>query len=483
MLLRNTIFNLLGLGAPLLVAVVSIPQLIAALGTDRFGLLTLIWAVVSYFGLFDLGLGRALTQQLAVLFSNEEHEKVGPLVATATALMAVLGVVAGALMAAGAHWGVGHIQAVPDHREAINAVYAMALAMPSIVLTSCFRGILEAKHAFGTINLLRFPMGLFTFLGPLAVVVYGESRLDWIAALLATGRLLACAAHAWFAWRLLPNQHGTLTARLDLLKPLCISGGWMTVSNVVSPFMGYVDRLVIAALVSASAVAYYATPLELVIKLSIFPAALTAVLFPALSALLVESRATVWPLCMKALRWLLLAMALSALPLALFANELLSVWIDPAFASHSSALLRVFCLGIAVNCLAHIPFTLLQSAGASRSTAMIHAAELPVFMLALWALTASFGVQGAAFAWLLRILADTTLMFVAACARLGVSRRQLLPPSILSALAVLALGFACAWFASAWVRGLLALLVPGLIAGLLLRAGPPATVEVAKVLP
>lgn len=176
---RHTVFNLIGLGAPLLVAVVTIPVLIHQLGPSRFGLLTLIWAVVSYFGLFDLGLGRALTQQLAVVFSNKEYEKVGPLVGTATVLMAMLGVVAGVLMSAAASWGVSLIHDVPDRQEAINAVYAMALAMPFIVLTSGFRGILEARHAFGTVNLIRLPMGLFTFLGPVVVVLYGAG-LAWI---------------------------------------------------------------------------------------------------------------------------------------------------------------------------------------------------------------------------------------------------------------------------------------------------------------
>ena len=61
--LRHTFYNLLGLGLPLLAAVVTIPVLVSELGDARFGLLTLIWAVVSYFGLFDLGLGRALTLQ------------------------------------------------------------------------------------------------------------------------------------------------------------------------------------------------------------------------------------------------------------------------------------------------------------------------------------------------------------------------------------------------------------------------------------
>ena len=64
-LVRNVFWNLLGTGAPLLVAIVAIPMLIEGMGTARFGVLTLAWMVVGYFSLFDLGLGRALTKLVA----------------------------------------------------------------------------------------------------------------------------------------------------------------------------------------------------------------------------------------------------------------------------------------------------------------------------------------------------------------------------------------------------------------------------------
>lgn len=463
MFLRNTIYNLLGLGAPLLVAVVSIPQLITALGTDRFGLLTLIWAVVSYFGLFDLGLGRALTQQLAVLFSNEEHEKVGPLVVTATALMSVLGVAAGALMAAGAHWGVDHIQAVPDRQEAINAVYCMAMAMPAIVLTSCFRGILEAKHAFGTINLIRFPMGLFTFLGPLGVVIYGEPRLDWIAALLATGRLVACATHAWFAWRLLPNPHGALVARRNLLGPLCVSGGWLTVSNIISPLMGYLDRFLIATIVSTSAVAYYATPNELVTKLWIVPGALTAVLFPTFAIQIAKRDAQACQLFTTATLWLALVMLPPTLALALFSHSLLSIWINPIFADQAAVLLQLFALGTFVSCLAQIPFTIIQSSGNSRTTAIIHCIELPFYLSILWLMTTNYGPIGTACAWLLRIGVDATMMFAASRRFLGDDPITLLP-RILRTLVFSTLSFTGTLLPAGTSRALWLLFVVSIIA-------------------
>jgi len=442
-LLRHTVFNLIGLGAPLLVAVGTIPVLIHELGPSRFGLLTLIWAVVSYFGLFDLGLGRALTQQLAVIFSNKDYKKVGPLVGTATLLMAMLGVVAGVLMAAAASWGVGLIHEVPDRQEVINAVYAMALAMPFIVLTSGFRGILEAQQAFGIVNMIRLPMGLFTFLGPLVVVLYGGGpRLDYIAWVLVAGRVIACAVHAYYAWRVLPRERGALIWLADLVKPLCISGGWLTVSNIVSPFMGYVDRFVIGAIVSASAVAFYATPQELVTKLWIVPGALTAVLFPAFAAQMAQRDEQTWRLFKKAVHWLFLALLPVTVALTLFAHDLLAIWINPGFADQSAVLLQVFAFGILINCLAHVPFTLIQSAGAARLTALAHLVELPFFLMALWWLTSTHGTLGAAIAWLLRIVLDTLLMFLLCSPLLDRPAKTLLNLKVVSLTLFAAAGFA-----------------------------------------
>lgn len=389
-------------------------MLITELGDARFGLLTLIWAVVSYFGLFDLGLGRALTQQLAIVFAKNELSKIGPLVGTASLIMTVLGVVAGLIMAVCAPWGVALINAVPDKQEAVNAVYAMALAMPFIVLTSGFRGILEAKYAFGVINLIRIPMGLFTFIGPLVVVLFWEPRLDMITAVLSLGRLIGCAIHAYFAWRVLSEQYEKLQWDLHLLKFLSISGGWITISNIVSPLMTYVDRFVIGAIVSASAVAYYVTPNELITKLWIVPGALTAVLFPTFAAKIVKRREEVALLYKRVLYCLYIIMLPITLAVALFAEVLLCIWINEEFAKQSTQILQIFSLGMFVTCLANIPFTLLQSAGKARITAAIHLVELPLFLVLLWLFTLEYGIVGSAIAWLLRIVLDSLLMFVAA---------------------------------------------------------------------
>ena len=408
---RNTLINLAGLGVPLLAAVVAIPPLLHALGAERFGLLTLVWAVVSYFGLFDLGLGRVLTQQLAIELAQEQPTRIGVIVGTSMTLMLGLGVLAGLLLALGATSGVALIKFVPDPIEAAAAIYAMAIAMPAVVATSGLRGVLEARQAFGAVNMIRLPMGLFTFLAPLAVVWWAEPRLDLIAWVLTAGRWIAFIAHGVLAARSLPTHWPTLAFDAALARPMSASGGWLTVSNIVSPFMGYIDRFLVGVLVSAAAVAYYATPLEIAIKLSIVPAALTAVLLPLFAVQMNRGTGESGGLFSQSVRVVLGVLWPICVGLVLFSEELVGWWINPAFAAQSAPLLRIFAVGILINSLAHVPLTLLQGAGEMQTTARIHLAELPLFLGLLWSLTATYGVWGAAIAWLLRMTSDTLLMF------------------------------------------------------------------------
>jgi O-antigen/teichoic acid export membrane protein len=415
-LARHTLFNLVGLGTPLLAAVVSIPPLISSLGSARFGLLTLIWAVVSYFSLFDLGLGRALTQRLADIHARNSQEEIGPTVGTAMSLMACIGLGAGLLLALLAPWAAGHISQVTDYEEVRSAVLIMAVSIPVVVMTTGLRGILEARHAFGMVNLIRLPMGLYTFLGPLAVVYLVAPRIDLIAVALLAGRVLALAAHLWAALSVMPIIGGELQVRRASVRPMLLAGGWLSVGNLVGPLIGYADRFIIAAIVSASAVAHYATAHELVTKLWIVPGALTAVLFPtfAESAAMRDGRS--WPIAMQGVRWLFVVLLPITLALSLFAQEILSVWIGSEFARESAPVLRLLAVGIFVNCLAHVPLTLLQGAGSARAPALLQAAQvLPYVALMAWA-TQCCGVVGAAMLWVARMVFDTVLMFLL-CAR------------------------------------------------------------------
>lgn len=63
--LKHIVLNVLGMMLPMVVGFLVVPGLIERIGQERFGMLAITWMLVGYFGLLDLGLGRALTQHLA----------------------------------------------------------------------------------------------------------------------------------------------------------------------------------------------------------------------------------------------------------------------------------------------------------------------------------------------------------------------------------------------------------------------------------
>src|SRR3546814_16934770 len=96
---KNTGWNLAGSGVPLLVGLFSVPYLVKNLGVEAFGILTLIWALIGYFSLFDFGLGRALTQQIAKRLNTSAVTQVSGLARVGLLFTLSTGLVGGVMRA------------------------------------------------------------------------------------------------------------------------------------------------------------------------------------------------------------------------------------------------------------------------------------------------------------------------------------------------------------------------------------------------
>lgn len=414
-LARNTIWNLLGLGAPLLAAVFSIPVLIAALGTARFGILTLAWMVIGYFSLFDLGLGRALTKLVAEKHGAGQEEAIPPLVWAALSLMLVLGLTGTLAVILISPWLTQSALKIPHalQEETLRSFYLLALSIPVVISTSGLRGILEARQRFGMVTALRIPMGLLTFLGPLVALPFSHS-LVMITAVLVAFRVAVWLAHLLLCLKVMPALRASFSIRREDIRPLLHLGGWMTVSNIVGPLMVYLDRFLIGSLVSMAAVAYYVTPYEVVTKLLLIPGALVGVLFPAFSASLAHDQGHAAHLYQRGVKYTFLILFPIILATITFAHEGLALWLNPAFATNGTRVLQWLAMGVFLNSFANIPFAFIQGAGKPDITAKLHLIELPFYLLALWWLLHAWGIVGAAIAWAARAAIDAAALFVVA---------------------------------------------------------------------
>jgi len=414
-LVRNVLWNLLGTGAPLLVAIVAIPLLIEGLGLPRFGVLTLAWMVVGYFGLFDLGLGRALTKLVAEKLGAGQDDEIPALIWTAMSLMVILGVLGAVVVAALSPWLVRGVLNIPSELqpETLTAFYLLAASIPIVIGATGLRGILEAHQRFGLVNAVRIPLGIITFLGPVAVLPFSNSLVP-VVAVLVIARLVSWCAYAVLCLYIEPVLRHSVSMHRAMVRPLINFGGWMTITNIVGPLMVSLDRFLIGAMVSMTAVAYYATPYEVVTKLWIIPGALMGVVFPAFAAALVQDRARAARLFDRAVNYIFLSLFPVVLIIVTLAREGLTLWLGSEFAGNSSLVLQLLAVGVFINSHAHVPFGLVQGAGRPDLTAKLHLIELPFYLLILWWLLDAYGIVGAAIAWVLRVTVDTMFLFIMA---------------------------------------------------------------------
>jgi O-antigen/teichoic acid export membrane protein len=415
LLAKNTVWNLIGSGAPVLVAVVCIPILIRVLGKDRFGVLTLAWALIGYASLFDLGLGRALTQLVAKKLGAGEDRDIPSVVWTSLVLMVVLGLLGTAAIFLIAPWLTGRGLNVPAalRGETLESFRLLGLSLPFVITTAGLRGLLEAHQRFGLINALRIPMGVFTLAGPLLVLPFSKSLVPVIA-VLVTGRIASWVAFLLVCLRVAPELRRSVGWKRAAVGPLLRFGGWMSVSNLVSPLLVMLDRFMIGAMVSLTAVAYYATPFEVVIKFLLVPGALTAVMFPAFAATFAQGGERTEFLYRRSVKSLFLVLFPLMLCTVALAQDGLKIWLGPEFAQHSFRVMQVLTVGVFVNSLAYVPFALLQGAGRPDLTATLHLIELPVYLGLMWVLIRSNGIEGAAIAWTGRVAVDALFLFVLA---------------------------------------------------------------------
>jgi O-antigen/teichoic acid export membrane protein len=415
LLARNTVWNLLGSAAPMLVAVFCIPILIRGLGHERFGVLTLVWALVGYASLFDLGLGRALTQLVAKKLGAGQDREIPTVVWTSWLLMLLLGVVGAGVVGLLSPWLVHRALNVPAalQRETLQSFFLLALSIPVVISTTGLRGLLEAHQRFGLINALRVPMGVFTFAGPLLVLPFSKSLVP-VVAVLVTGRIIAWGAHLLLGLRVVPELGRGIAWERSAVGPLLRFGGWMTITNIVSPILVTMDRFLIGALVSMTAVAYYATPFEVVTKFLVVPGALMGVMFPAFSASFALNGERARLLFGRSVKSLLLVLFPVMLCTVALAQNGLRLWLGAEFAEHSFRVLQWLAVGVFINSLAQVPFVFLQGVGRPDLTATLHLIELPLYLGLLWWLISTRGIEGAAMAWSGRVAVDAVVLFVLA---------------------------------------------------------------------
>jgi len=251
------------------------------------------------------------------------------------------------------------------------------------------------------------------YLGPVLVLLAWTSLVGVILALVAC-RLANTACYWWLARRDLPGLGPTMP-RWALVGPLVRMGGWMSASGILTQVLLYADRFLVGALLTLSAVAYYATPLDLVMRMWILPVAVAQALLPAMASVFATHAVATAGLLRRGALLAMAAVLPACLVLVAAGPEVLRLWLGAEFAAGGGRVLQILSVGAVFSCDAFAPGALLDAIGRPDVNAKWQLAQVAVFLPLSAAGLVWFGIEGAAFAWAARCATDAAgrLVFTA----------------------------------------------------------------------
>lgn len=419
---RNTLYNVAGATTPLVITLVTVPLYLEVIGHARFGLLAIIWLLLGYLGMLDLGLSTASTHALARARSDAPPIQ-ARIFLTSLITNIGLGLLIGTCLFLVGPWLISQGSLSPGIRSELQlALPWLCAAIPVTMAGGVLNGLLAAREEFGCLNLVNLAGTALFQLVPLGAAFAFGPELNWILPAAVLARAVPVVILVWLSRNRVDYRSAGFDSRI--LRQLTRYGGWVMVTSLIGPILVSADQLMIGALLGAAAVAPYNVANGLAVRLAVLPSALSQTLFPRLSGL-TEPEAT--ELAARSFRTLSLIVAIGCVPAILFVRPFFTLWLGPQFAAASAPIAQVLLVAIWINSLAGLPFTLIRARGRPEIAARFHLFELIPFLVLLYFLIKWFGPMGAAFAWLLRVCVDTALLIRAS--RMPASSYTFLPLS------------------------------------------------------
>lgn len=403
-LIKNSAYNIIGFAVPTIIAIPCLGILSRWLSIEEFGIFILSFAFLGYASIFDGGLSRAVTRETA-LFKDDKYEHL-KIIANANFLIFFFSIFASILMYFFSKNIVAYLNVSSLYvNNVIVSLKILSLAIPFYLLNLIWIGYLEGIENFLTVNIQKTIGNSLIILFPLFFCFF-EKKLVFAVLGILVGRIISLIITFIICNEVIIKAKFKFDK--SIVKRLLKFGGWITISNIVSPIMVYMDKFIVSNVLGANKVALYSAPAEGVSRLINLPIALSKALFPKITnANTVEEQK-------KLEKFSYIVICLFCLPLVLivffFAKEIMTMWMGEQYGVATENILRILIIGFFFNALAQIPYTILQSKGYSKYTAFIHLFEVFPYLIFVYFATKNYGIIGAAGVWSIRVILDLFLL-------------------------------------------------------------------------
>ncbi len=398
--IQNALFNVGGWVFPLVVSFVFTPYIVKMLGTSAYGVLTIVWSVIGYFTFLDLGLGQAVTKFVAEAMGCGDVKKANHAIGAALLVSAVLGTFGGCVIFLLSGVLARHWLNVPVEMTAA-AILAFRIGAVGFVIgmfhTMC-RATLRGLNRYDVTSLITVMSSMFATVGT-AALLFLRCSLPHIVLLNVGVQLLATLIFIAAAVRIASGLRVAPVTNREALRQMLQFGLFATLSRAAYTALRHFDRVVIAAILGVSAVTFCVVPMMFVDRIAALALEISNVIFPVVSELQGRQReAALAELYLTANRVMTVLSTALCVPLLVFGQRLLALWMGDDFAAQTGFIVVLATLGAMLNNLTNIPSFTADGLGKPQVTGLFAISAAVLYFALMLPLARVWGINGVALA-------------------------------------------------------------------------------------
>ncbi|HCC47242.1 MAG TPA: hypothetical protein DEQ38_03870 [Elusimicrobia bacterium] len=277
---RNTLYNTAGYIWRSLLNILITPYIVLRLGNEQFGIWALVFAVVGYFYLIDMGIGSAYAKFIAECYAKNEHKKLNEIVATGLVFNIAVSSVVVLLTAVSGKWVIGILK-IPQayHGEAVFALLGAVVVFSLSQVSGVFSSVVIGLQRMDLGNKISIAVSIANTAGTILVLESGFGIRGLVVNFAITA-LLTGLSNLYATVKLLPSfSIGVSEISFETFKMLFSYGIKIQASNISSLMNLQTQKVFLGYFMNMSAVTFY----ELGSKVSNTARSLPMLLFSAVT--------------------------------------------------------------------------------------------------------------------------------------------------------------------------------------------------------
>ncbi|GBC63752.1 flippase [Desulfonema ishimotonii] len=400
-ILHNAIFNTLSWVFSIVINFAFLPYIVHKLGAEAYGVLVLILSIIGYFAIMDLNLGQAIIKYVAEYNGKNKKKKVNEIIRVTIFLYLILGL-AGSLII----FSLSHIivdQFLKIRPEMLpDAHFATSIGAAGFLFTmllSALSAILKGLNRYDITSKITIIMNIINTISSV-ILLYAGFGLRELIMLNVSISLFSMIIYIIIGKRLLPGLKLTPAFNLFAFKKVFNFAIFSSLSRISEVFKFQGERLLVGAALGVSGVTYYVVPSSLVRKVMTFTSHLGSVILPVVSNLQgKEDYDAVIALYLKSSKLIAVIATSTCLPLILFGNQLLGLWMGIEFQEKTGMVMLLLTLSFYMDAFTNVPAIVVNGLGRPKITGLFALANAIINLTLIYPLAKIMGINGIAIAF------------------------------------------------------------------------------------